>query len=65
MIKVVAIEEVPLQIFSAHFPYPLNSARLSEGCGLAFWYTDELQKVDMQQNEKAVLLELVEELRER
>lgn len=55
-------EEAPLHVFYAHFPYPLRDVKLDEGCGLAFWYTDEIPKVEMQPNERLVLLELIEHL---
>jgi len=55
-------EEVPLYIYTAQFDFPLQSVRLQEGCGFAFWYSDELTTVPMQEHEKLVAQEITNSL---
>lgn len=51
--------EVPLHAYATPFTYPLDRIRLTEGCGWALWYVDELPMVPMQPHEKKLLLELI------
>lgn len=53
---------VPLHYFSAQFIWPINTIRLGEGCGFAFWYADELATVPMQAHEKLIAEEILNTL---
>lgn len=50
----------PLHVFSAQFIWSPSAIRLSEGCGFAFWYSDELKSVPMQPHEKIVAEEIAD-----
>lgn len=50
---------VPLHIYTALFTGEISDIRLHEGCGFAFWYTDELPALPMQPHEKIAAEEVV------
>lgn len=50
-----------LRLYTAVFPAEISEIRLSEGCGFAFWYYDELKDLKLIPHEKPFLGVLTEQ----
>ena len=46
---------VPLHLFITPFTGKISDIRLSEGCGFAFWYFDEVKKLPLVSHERTLL----------
>lgn len=58
-IGIGAESNTPLHLFLAPFTNKISDLRLNEGCGFAFWYFDEVEKLPLVPHERTLIEKVI------